>query len=182
MSAKTYADKCVHFRGIQHDTCSAGIVMYALDPDPQPNHFGVAKRIPCLKDNVTTAVCAQCHYPTPDEVAAHEAELKAHMERVRARNLVLSAAHTDAPVSVVYVCERCTPRAIMTDSDGLLAHMQDVHQISAETIRSLKGSMLAHLDARDWFQNDRQFNLDGQPLLIKSERQRRRGSNRAAWR
>lgn len=182
MSVKTYADKCVHFRGIQHQTCAAGIVMYDLDPDPQPNQFGVAKRIPCLKDNTTTAVCASCHYPTPDEVAAHEVKMNTAMARMAARNLVIGAAHADKPVSTVYVCERCDPRTVVTSSADLLTHLQDVHQIDAEAVRSLKGSMLAHMDARDWFQTDWLFELDGQPLIVKSERQQRRGSNRAAWR
>lgn len=178
-----YNDSCIHFRGIQHGTCKLDIRMYDLDPTPELGRVGIARRIPCIKDNVTIAVCAHCHYPTDAENAQHEAEMQAHMQTMREDIALIGAAHTEESTSIVYVCELCerANRAVLTTAPDLLDHMLTAHDIEWEIVRFFKGQMSQHLDAIEWSQTDYVFTHDGKRALIKSVRSPRTGSNRRAW-
>ena len=183
-----YANWCVHFNGMQNKVCRAGVNMRELVGGPD---FGWATRMPCVKDDNSTVVCELCHYPTPEEVQAHEAEQAAHMQRFREDNELIGAAHNDPArsrergSSYVYVCEVCEreSRVVTATSTQMIAHLRSVHSIAEADIKSAHGSMAAHMDATDWFQTDDRFALpDGRPLLLRSTRTKRRGSDKALWR
>lgn len=75
--------KCVHFRGIQHATCEAGISMVSIRDASQPGPY----RWPCLTldGRKATTTCEQFREPTPEEIAADEAAWAARVEEVTAR-------------------------------------------------------------------------------------------------
>jgi hypothetical protein len=176
-----YAGWCIHFRGIQRKTCTADVDWRALTGG---DDFGIATRSPCIKDNNSTVVCALCHYPTPDEVAAHEAEMEAHLARLAEDMALIGAAHTEEHTSLVYVCQLCerTARMVTTTPAEMITHASEAHGVDETMIKSAKGKMTAHMDARDWFQTDHAFSLpDGREFLLRSTRIRRRGADRAAW-
>jgi len=181
-----FSDWCIHYRGLQHETCKVGIRANDVDPAPDIRdngvNFGVAKRIPCIKDN-GAATCAQCHYPTTEETAQHEAEMQAYMERTREDSILIGAAHTDEGPSTVFVCELCerSQRVALTTAPELLAHMLTAHGLDAEAVKALKGQMSQHMDATEWSQTNYVFEHDGKRALIKSVRSPRTGSNRRAW-
>jgi hypothetical protein len=184
----SYRDSCIHFRGVNYTTCKADINMYELTGG---EHFGIARRIPCIKDNNSTVVCTSCHFPTPEEVAQHEAARAAYMQRMQEDMAIIGAAHHDPAYNVyqqgqttVYVCELCERSARYLSPTPALAstHAQEVHGILLADIIAAKGERGAHMDATDWFQNDDRFILpDGRPLLIRSIRIARRGADRALW-
>lgn len=179
--SQSYRDKCTHFNGLINDTCSAGVVYLSVDPDPQPNNFAIFQRLPCFRSNNAPATCAQCHYPTPEEVEEHERAMQQHMARFRERAALVGAAHTDAPVSNVWICQVCAvgARFVTTHQDDILAHMEGEHAINLDALRACTGHMLAHMDATEWFQNDTEFRDGDRSILIRSVRHQRRGSDRA---
>lgn len=65
--------KCIHFTGIQHDTCAAGVNYGRLLGGPR---FGWAKHLPCLSDPEAIA-CEQCRFPTREEAEATVREMDA---------------------------------------------------------------------------------------------------------
>lgn len=80
---KKKATKCVHFTGVQNETCEAG-VRYR-DVAGGRSHLAV---LPCLppmphKAHETPATCASKRLPTEAEIAASEAEFEQAMERLR---------------------------------------------------------------------------------------------------
>lgn len=182
----TFSDWCIHYRGLQHDTCKLGI--RAIDVDPAPHliangvNFGVAKRIPCIKDNGTNS-CIHCHYPTAEETAQHETELQEYMQRSREDMALIGAAHTDDSPSTVFVCELCErdQRVGMMAVPELLEHMLTAHDLDALTVRTFKGQMSTHTDAIEWSQTNYVFEHDGKRVLIKSVRSQRVGSDRRIW-
>ena len=58
--------KCVHFTGIQHDICAAGVNYRALVGGPD---FGWARKIPCLSEPGAVP-CASLRLPTLEEAEA----------------------------------------------------------------------------------------------------------------
>jgi len=63
---------CVHFRGIQHDTCLAGVVVRSVRVVPEKGPY----RLPCLPvigGGDIPNNCEQRRYPTAEEVAADHA-------------------------------------------------------------------------------------------------------------
>jgi hypothetical protein len=74
--------KCVHFRGIQHATCEAGIVMLSVR---DASHLGpyVWPCLPPMKPGQLRTTCPQYREPTPEEIAADEAALQARLEEMR---------------------------------------------------------------------------------------------------
>ena len=177
-----YTDSCTHFRGIQHQTCKAGVDWRALVGG---DDFGIARRMPCLKDNNSTVVCEHCHFPTPEEVQARIAKLEAYMERQREDMALIGAAHEGHDGrSTAYICQLCdrAARDITRTVAEFTDHVTTAHNVSIEEIRAAKGGMAAHLDATDWFQNDDRFTLpDGRELLLRSTRTLRRGVDKAVW-
>ena len=66
---------CVHFTGIQHDGCKAGIRYDAVRSDG----------LPCIAGNSPPSgiTCDSYLEPTAEEIAAHEAEIDAYLDRMR---------------------------------------------------------------------------------------------------
>lgn len=62
--------KCVHFRGIQHDTCLDGRDWRAITGGDE---FGAANRMPCFAGNAG-AKCDYYREPTQEDVDAQEAQ------------------------------------------------------------------------------------------------------------
>lgn len=185
--AKTYDNKCIHYSGLMDETCKAGVNYRAITGGEQ---LGIANRIPCLRDNNSAVVCAHCHFPTPDESAAHEAEMEVYMERMREDHKVSSAAHKDTAhhgpggQSFVYVCELCdrSARYVSATAQQASAHLQDAHGVAHADIVAACGRNIAHLDATGWSQNDDRFTLpDGREFLTRSIRTPRRGADKAIW-
>lgn len=79
--------ECIHFTGIMQKTCKKGMVYDEVDAElPLPYRAA----LPCFEpDEVQLQRLAgkpQCHcphvqFPTPEEVAAHEAEVKRCMDK-----------------------------------------------------------------------------------------------------
>lgn len=185
---KNYENSCIHFRGIQHATCEAGIDWRALTGG---ENTGIATRMPCLKDNGSEVACPSLHFYTPEEAAAREAETQAHMERSREDMEIIGAAHKNPShqgpggQSAAYVCELCerATRHVSATAAAASQHAQEAHGITQTEIVAARGQMAAHMDAAEWFQNDDRFTLaDGRALLIRSTRTPRRGSDKAIWR
>lgn len=71
--------KCVHFRGIQHETCEAGVRMEEVRtkvPDELRPRTTFGFAWPCMKRDADLCglTCEKRQWPTSDEVAAAEAE------------------------------------------------------------------------------------------------------------
>jgi len=86
------AGTCKYFTGTFHNThCQAGVCYH--DVTTEPNKLqGQALRIPChsipimcspaqLEEFEKRGKCEKYCDPTPDEIAAYEAEMKAHMDK-----------------------------------------------------------------------------------------------------
>lgn len=178
-----YEDWCIHFRGIQHDTCKAGIDWRALTGGEQ---FGIATRMPCLKGNNSSVACASCHYPTPEETQAREEEFQQHMQRQSEDMALIGSLHEGQEgTSIVYVCQLCgrSERYTARTPTDIFRHIMVVHDLEDTDIRAATGQMASHMDATDWFQTDDKFTLlDGRELLIRSTRMKRRRADRAMWR
>ncbi len=171
--AEQYAGKCVHFNGVGSKVCNAG-VDYDTFPGP----------IPCLARVMDAPPCALRHFPDAGEVAAHVADMDAHMQRRREDNALIGTAHTDGGPSTVFVCELCerAARFVTTLRPQMIFHLEEAHRVQEADIAAAKGGMVAHLDAAGWSQTDDRFTLpDGRVFLTRSTRLPRRGSNKAAW-
>lgn len=83
---------CIHFKGIQHDLCGAGVNMRELVGG---DDFGWAMRIPCLLiDSFTcTVTCAFRELPTREQAEATVAKHNLQFERTMK---AVEAAHTHA--------------------------------------------------------------------------------------
>jgi len=75
---------CVHFTGVQHSACEAGIA-YA-------DARGAGK-LPCLREYADGATCDKAQFPTRDEA---EAEYQAEETMYARHSLAHRAAHDDA--------------------------------------------------------------------------------------
>ena len=173
---------CVHFRGIQHATCEAGIDWSALTGGPD---FGIATRIPCLRENNSAVLCTHRRFPTPEEAAAHERAMEEHIQRRMEDMALIASGHAGEPgISRFYVCELCdrAERFTARTPEELSTHATEAHGVAPSDILAATGAFMMHSDAQNWFQNDDHFTLpDGRPLLIRSVRRPRTGMSRAAW-
>jgi hypothetical protein len=114
--AEQIADRCVHFTGLQNGVCKAG-VSYAsvkIDHEPIPYTrrgvtYSTARSFPCLASyNAAGAVCEKRCAPTPDQVAAEEAESARMIEDVvKARGGITEATNGKRGVSGTIICPRC---------------------------------------------------------------------------
>lgn len=66
-----HLNKCVHFTGVQHNVCKAGV-----------NYDTFTKGLPCLKELNAVETCDRFLAPTAEEIAADEAIHKQHMDRM----------------------------------------------------------------------------------------------------
>lgn len=80
--------QCKHFRGIQHDTCLAGVDWREVTGgDP----IGIATRMPCLVHNDTTATCEKIEFPTKEEIEQEEREWNKVVDRMVIASPVITA-------------------------------------------------------------------------------------------
>jgi len=168
---------CVHFRGIQHRTCRAGVDWRSVTGGPE---LGIALRMPCNPASGTGPGCEHCRYPTPEEQAQQEAEIDALIARGLEDNKVIAAAHRmDGGVSQVYVCERCDRAARFTTQSRaeLLVHFVSAHVMQTADWTDATQEHLCHSDARDWFQDDYRLSVQSGPLCLYSVRMARRKGN-----
>jgi hypothetical protein len=85
--------KCIHFNGIQHGACGAGV---AYDSIRDTSHRPF--RLPCFANEGCATACAQYRDPTAAEVAADQAKWDAAMERMRRRAALGQCAQCGAAV------------------------------------------------------------------------------------
>lgn len=81
--AKKKSETCVHFNGVQNEHCRAGVAYESFE---RPG-------IPCMTDFCKGQVCAQRHFPTPEEVQEMIAADEAAFERT---SKAISAVAKDA--------------------------------------------------------------------------------------
>lgn len=96
--------KCIHFRGIQHATCEAGVSMVSVRDASQPGY-----RWPCLTLNERPAAttCELYREPTPEEIAADEAAWAARIEEALARTKRGECSDCGTKVTAVRQVGRC---------------------------------------------------------------------------
>ncbi|GAC1459826.1 MAG: hypothetical protein PVSMB8_15270 [Vulcanimicrobiaceae bacterium] len=94
--------KCVHFRGIQHATCKAGVEMASVR-----DASGV---LPCLTlstDRKATTSCPLYREPTAEEIAADQAAWTNRLSEMNARTERGECLHCGAKVTDVTQVGRC---------------------------------------------------------------------------
>jgi len=92
------ADKCVHFNGIQHERCDAGVV-YAdvrLTPESGPRRFPC---LPPIGGAPTPDNCPSRRYPTEQEIAEDRAMWDAAFALISAGLSPCCEAPLDVPPS-----------------------------------------------------------------------------------
>lgn len=108
----SYMAKCVHFNGIQHGTCDAGVAYDSVRDASQAGPYCW----PCLSlvaGKVATTTCPQRRYPTREEANARATEVESHLqehERKLAEGKV--CPNCDRPITgrrVVGHCEYLEP-------------------------------------------------------------------------
>lgn len=75
---------CVHFTGIQHDICAAGL---------KYSDVRGAGKLPCLQEYAEGATCDKAQFPTEDEARQEVADVDAAIER---HMIAHRTAHDDA--------------------------------------------------------------------------------------
>lgn len=77
------AGTCIHFCGIQHQKCRAGIVLESVRDSSQPG----PSRWPCLNldGKKATTTCGSYAEPTPEQIAEWESLINAALNRQRER-------------------------------------------------------------------------------------------------
>lgn len=70
---------CEHYRGLANsDACDAGVKYTDVTDKTTTPHS-----LPCISDwNKSGVVCEKCVYPTPEQIAEREAEVKKRMEGI----------------------------------------------------------------------------------------------------
>lgn len=84
-----HMDRCVHFNGIQHDMCNAGVNYRRAFADAN----GVLKPLPCFASEGAHRPCEPRRFVTREEAEKEEAEWQAVWKGV---SLASTAAHLDA--------------------------------------------------------------------------------------
>ena len=93
---------CFHFRGIQFDTCRAGVDWRAITGgDP----IGIANRMPCFESNKSESVCAERREPTTEEVKAEDDMWQGVIDRMRLLKPVLSEWRKKEPIGKQEIIE-----------------------------------------------------------------------------
>lgn len=81
---------CVHFTGIQHESCKAGINYHGQFGDGP----GCFAGIPCThEDEPNLKHCPKAEYPTREQAEEEEAAWQAHIRRAMS---AMASAHDDA--------------------------------------------------------------------------------------
>lgn len=173
-------DTCIHFRGINHERCLAGVDWRLLTGG---DHVGIALRMPCMRGNNSAVECVYREWRTPEVIARAQAEQDAALARIDEDSAVIDAAHQmDGGVSQVFVCERCdrSQRFVTQSRAELLEHFRLAHKLVSADWADATQQHIAHGDAEHWFQDDyRIVASDGAALCLRSSRMSRRGND---WR
>lgn len=95
--------KCIHFRGIQHATCEAGVSMVSIRDKSQPYRW------PCLTldGRKATTTCDRYREPTSEEIAADEAAWAARIEEIGARTKRGECSDCGTKVTAVRQAGKC---------------------------------------------------------------------------
>jgi hypothetical protein len=110
---------CVHFRGMQHDACKAGV---RFDTFNQPDG---RKPIPCLEmyDKCITS-CDLRKFPTREEAEAHEREVEQMFAQVnQARKAAVEHAGGKRGVRGSLPCPVCTTGTLHYSIAGINGHV-----------------------------------------------------------
>jgi hypothetical protein len=96
--------KCVHFNGIQHETCKAGVAYKSVrDSAARPYRW------PCLTltDGPAATTCAQYRALTDEEWAAIDREISEAIDRMGARRKAGQCVECGAAIARREVVGRC---------------------------------------------------------------------------
>jgi len=85
-------ESCVHFHGIQHELCKAGINIRQLVGG---DAFGWARRIPCLNSKICTVHCDSRKLPTREQAETAVAEQDQQFEKTM-KAVEVAHAHAKA--------------------------------------------------------------------------------------
>jgi len=85
---------CVHFNGIQHEKCEAGLNMREITGG---EGRGWAARMPCIQNDQTEAACENYTEPTDAEIAESEEEMEKAMQRMRLAFPLISKLKQENP-------------------------------------------------------------------------------------
>lgn len=114
--AAIFADKCVHFNGVQHQACDAGVVYDKVD---EGRRLPYRAALPCRKpgkylpDGVSQCHCPKLRFPTKEEAQAEAAEWDGHMAKMEAALKVIDPIrkeHKGKNWSGVIECPNCKGR------------------------------------------------------------------------
>lgn len=172
-------DTCIHFRGINHERCAAGVDWRRLTGG---DHVGIALRMPCMRGNNSAVACDYREWHTDETAAREQAEQDAAMVRIDEDSALIDAAHQmDGGVSQVFVCEMCdrAQRFVTQSRAELLIHFQMAHKLQPAEWADATQQHFAHGDAAQWFQDDYRIVCMGRVLCLRSQRMSRRGDD---WR
>ncbi len=97
--------QCIHFHGVQHDTCRAGVKLVTIrDTSQRPFRW------PCveLEDlGPATTTCAKYIEPTVQQLATQEAEIAAIVALMAARTSRGECCHCGTPMTSVRQVGMC---------------------------------------------------------------------------
>lgn len=113
MSAKT--GTCRHFTGVQHKCCEAGV-----------NYDQFKAGLPCIKKWAKGNVCEKYLEPTPEEIAAREAEIKECIERMDKVCVAIAPwrkKHQGHNFVEVVTCPICSGRLHLSIAGGYNNHV-----------------------------------------------------------
>ena len=97
-----YETWCVHFRGLQHDVCAAG-VRYA---DVHGDGVGT-DRYPCFRDSTCGETCPERRFPTAQEIAAEKRRLDDAIRQFQDRLANHECPHCGRPLTRKVQVGRC---------------------------------------------------------------------------
>jgi hypothetical protein len=97
--------KCLHFRGIHHDTCLDGVNWKAITGD---DPVGIANRMPCFSGNWAVRCLHYCE-PTQEDLDAQDEEWTQRVEAMARVTPVVNQWRSEPPVdkSEVVECPLC---------------------------------------------------------------------------
>lgn len=104
------AGRCVHFNGVMHRTCRAGVVYDELSGRDDNGHR--VNALPCLKGPAAfpgkeVATCPQLRWPTPEEVRAEKEESDRHVKQFLDDLAANRCPHCHQPVTRKRQVGRC---------------------------------------------------------------------------
>jgi len=63
----------------------------------------------------------------------------------------------------IWKCLVCDEHPIF-QHEGMMAHLKEVHGIDTKTTKASQ-TLLSHMDAQDWFQNDYEYEVNGMKFI-----------------